>query len=213
MMKKNELFLAKICHNLMQKHKVPKKMAQKNFDVIMQKYAEPTRHYHNQEHLINLFQTVLLYENRLEQADAVFLAVFYHDVIYNALQKNNEQKSAKMALTHLADMNFSAAIKHEVFALIVATEKHEATQNTNNFHFFLDADLAILGQKSNIYRAYCEAIRKEYRLVPDVIYRAGRRKVLQHFLQKPRLYFTQEIADTLEKTARLNMFEELESLR
>ncbi|MGB1205423.1 MAG: hypothetical protein ACPG5B_07250 [Chitinophagales bacterium] len=205
-------FLSEIWDDLMQKHNVSTVLAQKNFEYIMRKYAESTRYYHNQEHLINLFQTILPYKNRLEQPDSVSLAIFYHDVVYKALLKNNERKSAEIALQQMSEMSFSTTMQQEVYALIVATEKHEPTQKTNNFHYFLDADLAILGQTEKVYNVYCEAIRKEYRLVPNVIYRGGRRKVLQHFLEKPRLYFTKEMFDNFEEQARLNMAKELEIL-
>jgi len=196
----------------MQKYQVEQALAQKNFDYIMQQYGQSPRFYHNEKHLINLFQMILPYKNRLEQADTVFLAIFYHDVIYKTLLKNNERKSANIALKQMSEMNFSVAMKQEVFALIVATEKHEATEKTNNVHFFLDADLAILGQNEETYRTYCEAIRKEYRLVPNAIYKAGRRKILKHFLQKSRLYFTKEMQDKFEQQARLNIAQELENL-
>ena len=116
-MKENELFLAKMWHKLMQKYDVSKVLAQKNFEYIMLQYAENTRCYHNQKHLIHLFQTILPYKSRLEQADAVFLAIFYHDVLYKSLQKNNERKSAEMALIQMSEMNFSEAIKQEVYHL------------------------------------------------------------------------------------------------
>jgi predicted metal-dependent HD superfamily phosphohydrolase len=43
-------------------------------------------------------------------------------------------------------------------------------------------------------------------------YRAGRRKVLETFLQRPRLYCTPEIFGALEKPARRNIISEIATL-
>jgi predicted metal-dependent HD superfamily phosphohydrolase len=78
--------------------------------------------------------------------------------------------------------------------------------------WFLDFDLAILGSRPEIYRTYSQAIRREYRWVPKLLYRRGRRQVLESFLQRELLFFTEAMRTRLEDQARANLAEELASL-
>ena len=48
----------------------------------------------------------------------------------------------------------------------------------------LSVDLAILGQSEDVYDAYSHSVRKEYGMIEDSAYRAGRQRVLTHFLEK-----------------------------
>ena len=54
----------------------------------------------------------------------------------------------------------------------------------------LDADLAILGAEPGAYQAYVNGVRAEYAHVDDGHWRTGRSLVLQHFLDRPRLFVT-----------------------
>ena len=69
----------------------------------------------------------------------------------------------------------------------------------------LDADLAILGASEDRYARYARDIRAEYAWVPDADYRAGRSRVLQHFLALPRIYFTDVMFEEGEQRARANL--------
>ncbi|MGH9937527.1 MAG: HD domain-containing protein, partial [Blastocatellia bacterium] len=77
---------------------------------------------------------------------------------------------------------------------------------------FLDLDTSILGAPEEIYREYGRAIRKEYSWVPRPMYRRGRRKVLNGFLEREHIYHTEEIRAAYELQARLNIAAEIRSL-
>jgi predicted metal-dependent HD superfamily phosphohydrolase len=49
-------------------------------------------------------------------------------------------------------------------------------------------------------------------MYPDFLYRPGRRKVLQHFLDMERIFKTEEFASKFEKQARVNLGWELRGL-
>jgi len=52
-------------------------------------------------------------------------------------------------------------------------------------------------------------IRKEYKVYPDIIYKPGRRKVVQHFLAMERIYKTDYFFVRLEQQAKENLTKEL----
>ncbi|MDQ2686612.1 MAG: hypothetical protein M3Y28_01965, partial [Armatimonadota bacterium] len=103
-------------------------------------------------------------------------------------------------------------IASRVKQLILATKAHQALDGDAACRLLLDADLAILGAPETDYNAYAQAIRREYAWVPDVHYRQGRRRVLETFLQRPRLYLTPSF-EPLEEQARANLRHERERLQ
>ena len=76
----------------------------------------------------------------------------------------------------------------------------------------IDADLAILGMTPHDYQRYASQVRNEFSVYPDFIYKNGRRKVLAHFLNKTRIYQSNEFFEKYESTARQNLLAELEEL-
>ena len=173
-------------------------------------YSETHRTYHNKTHLVELFKYFDIYKKNLKNPDTVAFSIFYHDVIYNIWKKDNEEKSADYALKELSKIKLSSRILDEIHQQIIATKTHQA--NDNDTKWFVDFDLAILGKSSKIYKNYAQLIRKEYKLVPDFLYKKGRKKVLQHFIDKPFIYATDEFRKLYENQAKENLTNELYSL-
>jgi len=63
-----------------------------------------------------------------------------------------------------------------------------------------------------VYDQYKAAIRAEYRIYPDILYRKGRKKVLEHFLERDQIYYT-SVFQAREEKARANLERELMGLR
>jgi predicted metal-dependent HD superfamily phosphohydrolase len=96
--------------------------------------------------------------------------------------------------------------------LILATKDHAVSPDPD-FIFFTDADLSILGKDNDVYTNYCQQIRKEYKYYPDIIYKPGRQKVLNHFLGMKHIYKTPYFQDLYEEKARKNLEKELTLLK
>ena len=73
----------------------------------------------------------------------------------------------------------------------------------------LDFDLSILGSDWETYQKYAQNIRKEYNVYSYFMYKKGRRKVLQHFLERERLFFTEYSFNAFEEKARFNLKKEM----
>lgn len=173
-------------------------------------YSEEHRSYHNKTHLIELFKYFDLYKDNLDNPDIVAFSIFYHDIIYNIWKKDNEEKSADLALKELSQINIHTFYLEQIHKLILATKTHQA--NDNDTKWLVDFDLAILGKPSEVYQNYAKLIRKEYKLVPNFMYKKGRKKVLQHFIDKPFIYATDEFRSLYENQAKENLTNELHSL-
>lgn len=178
---------------------------------IEKKHSEKKRHYHNLIHLENMFSELIPVKDKISDFTVISFSVFYHDVIYNAASKSNEEKSAEFALARLETLDLSKTEIQKVYEQILATKSHQKSgdQDTN---FLLDADLSVLGKDFEAYVVYTQQIRKEYSIYPDFLYRPGRRKVLEHFLQSESIFKTDYFKEKYETRARENIASELKYL-
>lgn len=177
---------------------------------INKHYSEKHRAYHNLTHLNEIFKYADVYKQYIENYDCLAFSIFYHDVIYNIWKQDNEEKSADFAVKHLSKINIETSFLEKIHQQIIATKTHETTDNDTKW--MVDFDLGILGAPTEIYINYTKQIREEYKLVPKILYKKGRKKVLQHFIDKPFIYATEEFRNLYEDQAKHNLTNELNSL-
>jgi predicted metal-dependent HD superfamily phosphohydrolase len=178
---------------------------------IKQHYSHKKRHYHALNHLENLLEQLTEIKPMIKDWDVVLFSLYYHDVIYNALKQDNEQKSAELAEKRLKSIGISLKIIEDCKAQIMATKTHFLSENQDTNHF-TDADLSVLGQDWETYLNYYQNVRKEYAIYPDFVYNPGRKKVLKHFLAMERIFKTAYFYEKLEQQARVNLERELRIL-
>ena len=182
------------------------------FREIERKYTSSRRHYHNLYHIRALLQFCETYAGRLQDRDVVMFSVFYHDIIYNVLRKDNEPRSARLAIKRLLALGAPAVKVEQVKIFIEATQTHTVSSDvtyTTDLLLFLDFDMSILGAGWDAYEAYTRQVRREYRIYPDKLYYPGRRQFLQHCLQVAFIFQTPVFRDRYEAQARENMAREL----
>ncbi|WP_310428235.1 hypothetical protein [Chamaesiphon sp. VAR_48_metabat_135_sub] len=183
------------------------------FQMLVTAYSKPDRHYHNLAHIHHLLTILDRFNpDRLRDPMAVFLAIWFHDFVYESRAGDNEIQSAKAAKKLLTNLGVSIDLILDVEQLILATQGHQVSTEDFDRCVFLDADLAILGADPDKYQTYARSIRCEYSWVPDSAYRAGRIRVLESFLQRDRLYYTDLLFTELESQARLNLEQEISVL-
>lgn len=178
---------------------------------IEQKYSEKKRYYHNLEHIGNMFSELEAVKDLISDFSNISFAIFYHDVIYDASSKLNEEKSAEFARTRLQKLSVDEGSVGQIYKQILATKTHQKSDDPDT-NYLLDADLSILGKSLEIYLGYTRKIRKEYSVYPDFLYKPGRKKVLQHFLELDNIFKTDYFKDQYEVQAKLNIEYELHSL-
>ncbi len=68
---------------------------------IKRGYTNKKRHYHDLTHMKCMVDHTTKYHNKLLDPDTVLFSIFYHDIVYDATQKDNELKSANIAQERL----------------------------------------------------------------------------------------------------------------
>lgn len=186
-------------------------LADKLWAEIETAYSPKGRHYHNLNHLTHLLNTLTEVQKLLQDFSIVVFSIVYHDIVYYTLKSDNEEKSAALAQNRLTSLGLPSQKIEICVEQILATKHHQRSPNADT-NYFTDADLSILGAGEDVYHDYCQKIRKEYSLYPDLVYRPGRRKVIEHFLAMEKIFKTDEFRNRYENQARKNLFQELKNL-
>lgn len=203
--------LKNIFLNLLTKYNADPDLTIQMWVEIEKSYSAPKRFYHNLAHLTALLQFLLNYKQEIENWNALLFSVLYHDIVYNVLRSDNEERSAAIAVKRLQTLNVDPATINICTGQILATKKHADSGNKDT-NLFTDVDLMVLGQTATAYQEYCKQIRKEYGVYPDFVYQPARKKVLLHFLQMPRIYKSPTCFSLFEEKARANLKAELQEL-
>ena len=117
-----------------------------------------------------------------------------------------------MAKRDLRDFDVSLHAREEVARLIGLTAGHVVEEEDRLGEILVSIDLAILAAAPLDYDAYARQVRAEYAHVPDDAWRAGRARVMQHFLDAPVIYPDPALRALFEDVARANIAREIASL-
>lgn len=187
------------------------RLTDKLWTEISKNYSSKKRHYHTLQHLDGLLTQLTAIKDKIQNWDIILFTLYYHDIIYNPLKSDNEEKSAELAEKHLKQISVSSDKIELCKKQILATKSHlKSTDSDTNY--FTDADLSVLGQDWEIYSLYYKNVRKEYSIYPDFMYNSGRKKVLTHFLTMGRIFKTDFFYDKFEMRAKRNLAHELSIL-
>ncbi|MBW4421877.1 MAG: hypothetical protein KME13_22100 [Myxacorys californica WJT36-NPBG1] len=198
---------------LLQKLSVNSTSATPVFSDLVNAYSEPHRFYHTLDHIQSVLQWVDRLQPNAHDLPAIQLAVWFHDVVYDTRLQDNEEMSAAYAGQVLSALEIPNSTVERVSHLILATKHHVVEPTDSDAQILLDADLAILGAPPVQYKEYASAIRQEYAWVSEVDYRVGRCRVLEAFLERAQLYFTEFMVEELDEIARSNLQTEIQSLK
>jgi len=179
---------------------------------LVSAYDDPARGYHDLRHL----REVLEHLDDLVPADhpdrdAVVLAAWFHDAVYDAVG-DNEERSARLADAVLTQAGVPIPLVEEVTRLVRLTAGHDPAADDLPGQLLCDADLAILAAGRERYDAYVAGVRQEYAEVPDADFRAGRKAVLEDLLAHDTLFHSDAARERWEEKARANVSAEVAAL-
>ena len=193
-------------------------LAGAHWATVRGRYSKRGRHYHTLRHLDEMLDLLNAHRAAVQDPLAFELAIYYHDLIYDPLRRDNEAKSAAAARRLLTEVREADAeggctvpLVDQVGEMIEATAAHAPNEDSDTA-LFLDIDMAILGAPPERYDEYARQVRKEYWMYPGPIYRKGRRKALEGFLASGHVYQRDAFRQNLETPARENVQRELANL-
>jgi predicted metal-dependent HD superfamily phosphohydrolase len=190
------------------------------FDSLIGRHREPHRHYHGVRHVTWVVRHVeeLAAAEPVDDVDAVVVAAFFHDAVYDPLAPDNEAASARLAERELTELGWIEPRRRRVTTMVEATATHVVAAAgfepglEVDTAVLLDADLAVLGSEPASYQAYVAGVRSEYGHVSATDWCTGRTRILQSFLDRPSLFATPTGRTRWESRARANIAAEVASL-
>jgi pantetheine-phosphate adenylyltransferase len=183
-------------------------------------YGGPQRHYHNLDHLVHGLTEIRVWGLNTGASQAALAtlkkAFWFHDIVHGAdaaAGLSDEEQSARLWLSSGLD----PAAADDVAVLIRATDHFQTAAIAHPLKAaMVSIDLAILGQDDDVYDAYAQAIREEYRHVPEPLYRAKRIEMLTHLHGKAetgKLYADAYFTEHYNLPAMANMRREIDRLQ
>ena len=173
------------------------------FDEIGTLYGEPHRHYHTAAHIEHCLRLFDLAAGRMDEPDAVEMALWFHDAIYEISAKDNELRSAELFAARAGGRG-SEQFRASVHGLVMATT-HIDPPATLDEAFIVDIDLSSFGRPWEEFLDDSRAVRAELAHVPDAEFYPRQRKFLESLAARPVFCFTEFFRARHEAHARANI--------
>ena len=173
-------------------------------------YSESHRYYHTLNHIEHCLDELCSLERKYPPE--VELAIWFHDIVYDTLSSDNEDKSAEIATNAVSLMQLPNGFVPIMRAMVLESKHSDHRYCTEETNIFIDIDLSILGQTPEVFAEYEQQIRQEYAWVPYIDYCTARINVLKKFLARPTIYKSMEMRAKFEQQARDNIKNSIDTL-
>ena len=174
------------------------------FDKLVALYGEPHRCYHTGAHIEHCLRQLDIAADRMDEPDAVEMALWFHDAIYEISAKDNELRSAKL-FAALAGERGSEEFRSRVHRLIMATTHLDPPPRTLDESFMVDIDLSSFGRPWEEFLSDSRAVRAEMAHLSDAEFYPGQRRFLESLAARSRFCFTDFFRERHEDRARRNI--------
>jgi len=180
--------------------------------IVIDRYNEPHRFYHNIKHLIHVLEQFDFAVEHIgvsqNTAAIIEMAIWYHDAVYNPDKNDNEFQSAELFAEHAQAMDINVNIINDVKRIILVTENHHLASSLDE-EIMSDCDLSPLGFTKEGFDKSDKDIRKEYPNTPAI----ERKKALEKFLKHNGIFKTTIFKKAYESQALENIKEKIESFK
>ena len=174
-------------------------------------YAEPHRCYHTPTHIGHCLAEFDLAVDAMDDADAVEMALWFHDAVHEPRASDNELRSAAL-FTAWATSPARSGFNEKVTDLILMTVHCEQPRTTDQA-FVVDIDLSSFALPWPAFQRDSVAVRNEFAHLSDGDFYLIHIGFLRSLLARPTLFFTPWFRARCEAGARANIARHLEDLR
>lgn len=150
-----------------------------DYNLILNIWNESHRHYHSQDHLLDLLDKINEKRSNLSQKDyeKLVIAALFHDIVYDPMSNQNEEMSAKFLIDSALDKNNTDIL--EIKQIILDTKTHEPTTKLSEIFSEMDMDV-VKGDFEKLLE-WERGIGEEYKAYGN-LYKEGRLKFLESLM-------------------------------
>lgn len=180
------------------------------FGLLNKHYGDPSRGYHNLDHLADMLTQFERISLRFKNPAEVFLAILFHDIIYDVNSETNESDSAALAESFLNENLIDpASIDIDLVKKLIQRSKnhihHNSSELTEDEKLFLDMDLSIMAAPWSRVMQWETGIQQEYLGKYNLQeYKNGRVDFLTKFLDR-RIFFSDTFHERYQSQAQKNI--------
>lgn len=167
-------------------------------------YAQPHRVYHTLTHIQSCFDIFGDVVDQVENPDAVALAIWFHDAIYEIDAVDNEQRSADWFLKE-SDNIFSDSLRKRVYNHILATLHCGEKINHHDSQIMVDIDLFSFGKPWPEFLQDSNNVRAEKSEMSDEEFYRKQCCFQKFLLDQPRFFQSDYFFEHYESQARQNL--------
>lgn len=173
---------------------------------LVSAYREPQRVYHSLEHIEKCLMLLDQVKQLTENADALALAIWFHDAIYVPGASDNEKLSAEWFLVK-TENQFDDKLRHRVYDHIMATLHCGSVSNDSDSDsdFMVDIDLSSFGMPWPVFLADSKQVRAERPDLDDAEFYRGQACFQKALLERPRFFQSDYFYQHYEAQARKNL--------
>lgn len=175
-----------------------------------------SRSYHNSKHcenmLINKDRYLHIDIFKLHNEPLFNLAIFTHDRYPSV---NDSIEYAVNILKESTSKKIKSNRNQNILKRLIKATDHEydLSNPTKEEKLISDLDLYILASNKQEYKAYKNAIRKEYKDIKPIKFYTARLKILENFLKKSSIFKLPFFKENYENLARNNILNEIKDIK
>ena len=173
-------------------------------DRLLLAYSEPQRVYHTLAHIQSCFKIFQDVVHLAKNADALALAIWFHDAIYDINANDNEQRSADWFLQETKGI-FDDSLRNLVYGHILVTMHCGTEIQDHDSQIMVDIDLFSFGKPWPEFLRDSEDVRNEKPGIPDEEFYPKQCGFQQFLLEQPRFFQSDYFYQHYEKQARQNL--------
>ena len=174
------------------------------YQQLIRAYNEPQRVYHTLGHIESCLTVFDQVQHTLKSPQAVELAIWFHDAVYQLRSQDNEKLSAEHFMA-LSNAVFNDPLRERVYQLILLTQHCGAETLDSDSKVMIDIDLFSFGMPWPEFIRDSENVRREMSDLPDEVFYAQQRAFQQALLDRSRFFQSDFFFERYESVARNNL--------
>ena len=171
---------------------------------LTQYYGDSQRFYHTLEHIKGCFVLFEKIKNLLDNPDALALAIWFHDAIYEPGACDNERRSADWFMAE-TDGLFDEDLRELVCTHIMATLHCGSETGVHDSQFMVDIDLSSFGMPWPVFLRDSDNVRRERPELSDQEFYPNQCNFQKVLLERSRFFQTDYFFEHYENQARQNL--------
>jgi len=179
---------------------------------LINSYCEPQRHYHTLTHIEHCLGMFDQCKSLVSNPDALEIAVWFHDVIFEPGRHDNEALSKELYL-YLSIKVHAPELRELVGRLIMATLHDGSSLEDDDACYMVDIDLSSFGLSWDEFLRDSDNLRLENPQVSDAEYYFNQGNFQNYLLGRERFYLSNFFSRHYESRARDNLTRYFERIR